>query len=120
MAGELRTKRVYEPASPEDGVRVLVDRIWPRGMTKEEVAISFWLKEIAPSAGLRKWFGHDPEHWVDFRRRYREELDANQPAVQRLRDVLEDGRLTLVYGAKDEKHNQALVLADYLREGRRA
>ena len=107
-------KRAYEAASPGDGQRVLVDRLWPRGVSKEKAAIDLWLKEIAPSTDLRQWFGHDPARWDEFHSRYRAELDANGEAVQQLKDVIRAGRTTLVYGARDEVHNDAVVLAAYL------
>lgn len=113
MTAKLRLKRAYEPAERGDGQRVLVDRIWPRGVSKAEAHIDLWLKEVAPSTALRKWFGHKPERWEGFRARYREELKAN-PAVAELRQVMAAGPVTLVYGAKDEQHNQAVVLAEYL------
>ncbi len=107
-------KRAYEAASPDDGRRVLVDRLWPRGVNKEKAAVDLWLKEVAPSTALRQWFGHDPKRWDEFRRRYRAELDPNDEAVEQLRDVIRKGRTTLVYGARDEAHNDAVVRADYL------
>ena len=107
-------KRAYEAASTDVGQRVLVDRLWPRGVSKEKAAIDLWLKEIAPSTALRQWFGHDPKRWDEFRQRYRAELDANCEAVEQLRDVIRKGRTTLVYGARDEAHNDAVVLADYI------
>ncbi|WP_233190216.1 MULTISPECIES: DUF488 domain-containing protein [unclassified Brevundimonas] len=107
-------KRAYEPAEPEDGQRVLVDRLWPRGVSKEKAAIDLWLKEIAPSTALRQWFNHDPALWEEFQRRYRAELDANGEVVGQLKDVIRAGKTTLVYGAKDEAHNDAVVLAEYL------
>jgi uncharacterized protein YeaO (DUF488 family) len=113
-AGLVILKRAYEAASPEDGRRVLVDRLWPCGVTTEQAEVDLWLKEVAPSTALRQWFGHDPKRWDEFRRRYRAELDANDEAVEQLRDVIRKGRTTLVYGARDEAHNDAVVLADYL------
>lgn len=107
-------KRVYDPPAPGDGARVLVDRVWPRGMTKQAAALTLWMKDVAPSSELRKWFGHDPERWTEFRRRYRAELDANKEAVSRLRDMTRHGVVTLLYGAHDTAHNQAVVLAEYL------
>ena len=112
--GAIRIKRTYEPAADKDGRRVLVERLWPRGMKKEAVAADVWLKEVAPSADLRKWFGHRQERWEEFRRRYRSELDANPAAWQPLLD--NRGTLTLLYSAHDTEHNGALVLRDYLLE----
>ena len=113
---KLRIKRAYEPASPEDGCRFLVDRLWPRGVKKETLALTAWLKDVAPSDALRRWFGHDPERWTEFRRRYLAELTANSQALQPLRDALQRGSVTLVYSAHDEAHNQAVVLREYLLE----
>jgi uncharacterized protein YeaO (DUF488 family) len=113
MAGKLRLKRAYEPAERGDGRRVLVDRIWPRGVSKAEVHIDLWLKDVAPSTALRKWFGHAPERWDGFRARYLEELEGN-PAVAELRQIMAEGPVTLVYGAKDTARNQAVVLAEVL------
>ena len=107
-------KRVYEPASGEDGRRILVDRLWPRGQSKEQAHVDLWLKEIAPSAGLRRWFAHDPAKWDEFRRRYRAEIDANGEALQALKEAIGKGPATLVYGARDEEHNDAVVLRDLL------
>ncbi|ACB96817.1 DUF488 domain-containing protein [Beijerinckia indica] len=113
---ELQIKRVYEPADDDDGARVLIDRVWPRGVTKQAAALSLWLKEIAPSAALRKWFGHDPTRFQEFQRRYRAELDHNEIAVSHVRDLLKKGRVTLLYGAHDMTHNNAIVLRDYIGE----
>jgi len=107
-------KRVYEPASGEDGRRILIDRLWPRGLSKEQAHVDLWLKEIAPSAGLRKWFAHDPAKWDEFRRRYRAEIDANGEALRALKEAIGKGPATLVYGARDEEHNDAVVLRDLL------
>jgi uncharacterized protein YeaO (DUF488 family) len=115
MAADVRIERIYEPTSPEDGTRLLVDRVWPRGVTKEAAALTMWIKEVAPSTALRKWFGHDPARWPEFHRRYRDELVANAPAVDRVRGYVEAGRTTLLYAAHDPAHNNAVVLADYLR-----
>lgn len=112
----LALKRVYDPPADKDGLRVLVDRLWPRGLTKEEAAVDLWLKEIAPSAELRKWFGHDPEKWAEFRRRYRGELEDRADTIQTLRGRGGDGRVTLLYGAKDQAHNQAVVLKEFLED----
>jgi len=107
-------KRVYAPADPSDGKRVLVDRLWPRGLTKERASVDVWMRDIAPSEELRKWFGHEPERWQEFRRRYHGELDRNPDALARLREMAEDGPVTLLFGAKDEEHNQAVALKEYL------
>ena len=112
----LRIKRVYEPAEDGDGQRVLVDGIWPRGMTKQAAALDLWLKDIAPSTALRKWFGHKPARWPEFQRRYRAELAQNEAAVAQLRALLKAGPVTLLFGARDTEHNQAVALRDYLAE----
>lgn len=120
MSGDIRTKRIYEPAAAADGTRVLVDRVWPRGVTKEEAALDLWLKDVAPTTALRKWFGHKPERWEEFVRRYHHELNADSDAVTQLRHLAARGPLTLLYGARDEEHNNAVALAAYIREkGRR-
>lgn len=108
-----RIKRVYLPPEPSDGRRILVDRLWPRGLTKEKAAVDLWLKDVAPSDALRKWFHHEAANWDEFRRRYEAELAAN-PAVGQLREAVAAGPATLLYGARDETQNQAAVLADYL------
>jgi uncharacterized protein YeaO (DUF488 family) len=105
----IRIKRAYEPASDSDGMRILVDRIWPRGISRQKARIHFWDREVAPSTGLRKWFGHKPQRWAEFQRRYRAELKHN-PALKDLRSLIGGKRATLVYGARDEAHNQAVVL----------
>ncbi|MER9232321.1 DUF488 domain-containing protein [Mesorhizobium sp. M0622] len=115
MAMELAVKRIYEQPAPGDGQRVLVDRIWPRGVRGKDAALTVWLKEIAPSNALRKWFGHEPARWEEFQERYRDELDRNGEAVGQLRVLLGKGRVTLLYGAHDENHNNAVALAAYLR-----
>ncbi|HEY9175503.1 MAG TPA: DUF488 domain-containing protein [Verrucomicrobiae bacterium] len=117
---KLHIKRAYEPAAPEDGERFLVDRLWPRGVKKETLVLAGWLKEVAPSDVLRRWFGHDPERWVEFRRRYRKELKSQRVVLQPLRDALKRGPVTLVYSAHDEAHNQAVVLREFLLETRRS
>lgn len=111
---KIKLKRAYEPPAAGDGVRILVDRLWPRGVSKDAAAIDLWLKEIAPSTKLRKWFGHDPRKWPRFRERYFAELDANTTAVEELRKAIRRGPVTLVYSAKDEEHNDAVVLREYL------
>jgi uncharacterized protein YeaO (DUF488 family) len=113
---EIRIKRVYDPPDDTDGTRVLVDRLWPRGLRKADAALTLWLKEIAPSPELRKWFGHDSARWAEFGRRYRTELRGNADAVARLANVSKHGPLTLLYAAHDTAHNHALVLAAYLRD----
>jgi uncharacterized protein YeaO (DUF488 family) len=110
----IRLKRAYVAPAPDDGLRILVDRLWPRGLTKDRAHVDVWLKEIAPSAALRKWFGHDRAKWAEFRRRYLAELDANPAAVAELRRQIAGRDATLLYGAKDEAHNQARVLSDFL------
>lgn len=120
MGHEIAVKRIYEPPSPSDGQRVLVDRIWPRGLSKAHAALRLWLKDIAPSDELRKWFGHEPARWAEFRRRYGAELDRNEEAVRQLRALLRDGKVTLLYGAHDEVHNNAVALAEYLLRHPRA
>ncbi len=116
-ASHLRLKRAYEPAEPDDGTRILVDRLWPRGVSKAKAALDDWIKEIAPSTGLRKWFGHDPARWSEFQRRYRAELREQSAALDRIRDLAKTGVVTLVYSAHDEQHNDAVVLRAVLLEG---
>jgi uncharacterized protein YeaO (DUF488 family) len=113
---DLRLKRAYDPPGPEDGARVLVDRLWPRGLRKEKADLTLWLKDIAPSTELRQWFGHDPARFAEFSRRYRLELETNKPALDRIDDLLKRGRVTLLYSAHDTVHSQAQVLFEYLRE----
>jgi uncharacterized protein YeaO (DUF488 family) len=112
----IRLKRAYDPAESDDGKRFLVDRVWPRGVTKDELQIDEWLKEVAPSTELRKWFGHDPTRWNELQRRYRQELAAHQDALTPLLEAARRGTVTLVYGARDEQHNQAVVLKQVLDE----
>ena len=109
---ELKIKRVYEKPAKGDGKRVLVDRLWPRGLTKEKASIDLWLKEIAPTTELRKWFDHDPDKWKEFKKRYEQELKKNKEQVSLLQEQVKRGVVTLVYGAKDEMHNEALVLKE--------
>jgi uncharacterized protein YeaO (DUF488 family) len=122
MKTDIRTKRVYEQADPQDGFRVLVDRVWPRGMTKEQVQADLWLKDIAPSTALRKWFGHDRSKWEEFKRRFWVELDAQPEAASQLLAAAAKGRLTLLFSARDTECNQAIALRDYLlaRTGRKS
>ena len=111
----LRLKRAYEPSSPSDGKRILVDRLWPRGLSKKRAAVDEWMKEIAPSTALRKWFGHDPEKWPEFQRRYKHELREHADAVRALATLASRRRVTLVFSAHDEAHNDAVVLAGVIR-----
>jgi uncharacterized protein YeaO (DUF488 family) len=113
----IRVKRTYDPPARSDGRRILVERLWPRGMKKESLAADAWIKEVAPSTELRKWFGHRVELWEEFRRRYRAELDANPAAWQPILDAAKRGTVTLLYSARDTDHNGALVLRDYLCSG---
>jgi uncharacterized protein YeaO (DUF488 family) len=115
-ASDLCIKRVYDPPGANDGARVLVDRLWPRGLRKESATLTLWLKEIAPSPELRTWFGHDPARWAEFEQRYRAELAGNDTAVSQLIDSLKHGRVTLLYAAHDPRHNHAVVLEAYLRD----
>ena len=110
-------KRVYEDKSEDDGYRVLVDRLWPRGLSKEKAAVNSWMKDIGPSDELRKWFNHDPAKWTEFKKRYRRELESKKAMLDELKRLSnEHDRLTLLYGAKDEQHNQAVVIAEKLAE----
>ena len=106
----IRIKRAYETPDSEDGERILVDRLWPRGLTKEKAKIDLWLKDVAPSTELRKWFAHDPGKWEEFRSRYQEELKRNKEQLSLLRQEAAKGTVTLVYGAKDQQHNEAVIL----------
>ena len=109
-------KRVYDAPRSEDGSRYLVDRFWPRALKKKDLHISAWLKEVAPSNDLRRWFEHDPAKWDEFQRRYREELDANRTAWEPLLEACRRGNVTLLYAARDTKHNNAIVLKSYLED----
>jgi uncharacterized protein YeaO (DUF488 family) len=113
-AKSVKLKRAYEPAAREDGTRVLVDRLWPRGVKKEDAAIERWAKELSPSTALRKWFGHDPARWPEFRRRYAEELSQHLEELEELRALARQDPITLVYSAHDELHNDAIVLREVL------
>lgn len=115
----INLKRAYEEPSPDDGLRVLVERLWPRGVKKEDAKLDEWLKELAPSTELRKWFGHDPARWGEFQKRYRAELAEQRQAVKVLREKCRAGTVTLIYAARDEEHNGALVLKSVLEGGRR-
>ena len=113
-AADVRLKRAYEPATSLDGTRILIDRLWPRGVSKDKAALDLWLKEIAPSSGLRQWFGHEPARWQEFRDRYSNEVHANAEALAQLRELAQQGPVTLVYSAHDPLHNDAVVLRDIL------
>lgn len=113
-ADHVKLKRAYEPPASDDGIRILIDRLWPRGVKKADAAIDEWMKEIAPSTALRKWFGHDPERWPDFRRRYRLEIERHPEQFHRLRAFAQRGQITLVFSAHDEAHNDAVVLKELL------
>ena len=112
----IRVKRVYEPSAPDDGAHFLVDRLWPRGMKREALQLDGWLKEVAPSDALRRWFGHDPKKWEEFRRRYFIELDGRPEVWRPILEAARRGHVTLLYGARDTEHNNAVVLSDYLRD----
>ena len=111
---DIRVKRAYQQPAGSDGCRILVDRVWPRGVRKAELRADLWARDAAPSTGLRKWFGHDPERWDEFRRRYFKELEAHPEALEEIRRLAADGRITLVYGARDEQHNHAVALLEFL------
>ena len=117
---DVRLKRAYEPPAASDGYRVLIDRLWPRGVRRDEAQLDAWAKELAPSGELRRWFAHDPERFDEFRRRYTAELAAHEEKLRELRRRARNGTLTLVYGAHDKEHNDAVVLAGILRSGRRS
>jgi uncharacterized protein YeaO (DUF488 family) len=113
----VKIKRAYEKPASSDGERILVDRVWPRGVSKEELKIGAWLREIAPSTALRKWFAHDPVKWPEFKRRYFAELEAQRESVDELRKLAAHKTVTLLFGAKDEENNQAVALKEYLGTG---
>lgn len=114
----IKTKRVYEGAGPDDGPRFLVERLWPRGMKKESLRMEAWLKDVAPSHDLRRWFGHDPQKWIEFKRRYFAELDARPEALLPLIEAAGRGDMTLIYSARDTDYNSAVLLKEYLRDRR--
>jgi len=118
--GIIRLKRAYEEATADDGTRILVERLWPRGVTRERAAIDLWAKEVAPSAELRKWYGHDPARWAEFRRRYRAELESRGEELGEIERRLRAGPVTFVFAAKDEGRNGAVVLKEYLEGSTRA
>lgn len=113
---DITLKRAYLPPSAEDGLRILVERLWPRGLTREKAAIDHWVKDVAPSPDLRKWYGHEPEKWNEFQRRYREELSKNTAAVETLLQLCAGHQVTFVFAAKDEERNSAALLREYLIE----
>jgi uncharacterized protein YeaO (DUF488 family) len=117
---DVRLKRAYEPAAAADGRRVLIDRIWPRGVSRERARLDEWARELAPSTELRQWFAHDPARFAEFRRRYSAELAAHEGKLRELRRRARTGTLTLIYAARDAEHNDAVVLAEILRRGRRS
>lgn len=110
----IATKRIYDAASADDGLRVLVDGVWPRGISKRDARIDRWARELAPSTELRKWFGHDPSRWNEFRERYMRELESHAAELERVHEETADGPITLLFGAKDTRHNQAVVLKEVL------
>ena len=112
----MRIKRVYDTPSKEDGYRILVDRLWPRGLSKENAKLDLWLKEIGPSDDLRKWFAHDPSKWEEFKKRYAEELEARKELIQEIEQVAKKGQVTLLYSAKDTEHNNAVALKAILEK----
>ena len=113
-AGNIKLKRAYDTPAPEDGMRILVDRLWPRGLSKQRAAIDQWMKDISPSTELRKWFGHDPARWDEFRRRYAKEVHQHAELLDQLRSLAREGPITLVYSARDEKHNDAIELRELI------
>lgn len=113
---DIRLKRIYDPPEPGDGARILVDRLWPRGISKERAALTAWFKDVAPSTALRRWFGHEPSRWPAFREKYRAELEHRPEALAALRELAGRGPLTLLFAARDEAHNEAVVLRDVLLE----
>lgn len=115
MGSNVRTKRVYDPVEPGDGYRILVDRLWPRGVSRERARLDEWARDLAPSDGLRKWFHHDPKRFAEFRKRYRKELLAHADQIDELRARARHGPVTIVYGARDTEHNDAVVIAELLR-----
>lgn len=110
-----RCKRIYDPPAATDGARILVDRLWPRGLTKEKARVDHWVREIAPSNALRRWYGHDPAKWPEFRRRYFAELETRPDDVQRLRDLIRKGSVTFLFSSKEQKLNNAAALVEYLQ-----
>lgn len=118
MSNRVWLRRVYDAPTRNDGYRVLVDRLWPRGTRRIDAQLDEWCRELAPSTELRRWFDHDPHRWAEFQRRYRVELADHLDAVERLTEQVDSGRVTLVYGARDDEHNNAVVLRDVIEERR--
>ncbi len=116
---EIRVKRIYQAPEPDDGYRLLVDRLWPRGMSKESISFDAWMKEVAPSSELRRWFAHDASRWQEFKRRYAVELDTRQDLVDEILSLARDSSVTLLYSARDPDRNQAIALAEYLAAKRK-
>ncbi len=115
---QIMLKRIYDLYDKEDGYRILVDRLWPRGVSKEKAHIDLWLKDISPSTELRKWFGHDPDKWEEFKRKYRKELSKNSSAVSKLTEIANQNTITLLYAAKDTDHNEAKAIKEYIETKR--
>lgn len=113
---KIRLKRIYDDISDDDGFRILVDRLWPRGVRKSKAAIDLWVKEIAPTTELRKWFDHDPEKWDDFKELYEKELEAKKEQIIKMLGQVPDNRLTLIYSARDRNHNQTVVLKEFIQK----
>jgi uncharacterized protein YeaO (DUF488 family) len=118
--GRIAVKRVYRPVEKTDGARILVDRLWPRGVSTDAARLDLWLRDIAPSEELRRWFGHDPKRWKDFTLRYRRELKGRSAELQPIRDALKKGNVTLLFAAKDEEHNNAVALKELIEQRERA
>ena len=114
LKNSIKVKRVYDDSSAEDGIRILVDRLWPRGLKKEAARLDDWLKEIAPSNELRKWFGHDPDRWEEFKARYFHELERQNEAINKIREKASSSTVTLLFAARDETYNNAVALREYL------
>lgn len=111
----IKIKRIYEKYSPDDGFRVLIDRLWPRGVSKDDAHLNFWFREIAPTNYLRKWFSHDPKRWETFKKKYIKELKKNKPSLDKIKDLKKEHKtITLIFSAKDEQHNNAVVLSEFL------
>lgn len=115
---EIKIKRVYETSDKNDSVRILIDRLWPRGLTKQKAKIDIWIKEIAPSSSLRKWFAHNPARWQEFKEKYQQELHSKKDLLREVRDKVRRQKITLIYAAKDTQHNNAVVLKEYLENKR--